>query len=182
MKTLKLFLLNTPPWVYFLLLYYIWSEIKSSNDILIQFKKTLIAPIILLLLLVQNLLTLPNPDIFIIYTCLISILIGVTTSYLIIIKYKFTYTYNFKNNELKIPYSKASFIYIMLMFFSTYYFKYLQITNKKLFEESIIEELYISVFSTFAGLLIGKSMGYFYNFKKFKFYINIKTTQSLASK
>ena len=146
---------------------------KSSQDILIQLKKIFITPIILLLLLIQNLLTLTIIDIFIIYTCLISILIGITTSYLIIIKYKFTYIYNFKNSQLKIPYSKISFIYMISMFFSTYYFKYLQITNKKMFEENIIEELYISVFSILTGLFIGKSMGYFYNFKKL-FYINIK--------
>ncbi|WP_154510393.1 hypothetical protein [Rickettsiales endosymbiont of Trichoplax sp. H2] len=181
MKTLKLFLISTPSWVYCLLLYYIWSEIKSSKDILIQLKKIFIAPIILLLLFIQNLLTLNEIDIFIIYSCLISIFIGITTSYLIIIKHKFTYIYNFKNNELKIPYSKVSFIYMLLLFFSTYYFKYLQIIDKSIFEESIIEELYISLFAILAGLFIGKSMGYLYNFKKL-FYLNIKNTHLLSLK
>jgi hypothetical protein len=93
--------------MYFLLLYYIWSEIKSSKDILIQLKKIFIAPIILLILLIQNLLTLNEIDIFVIYSCLISILIGITTSYLIIFD-----TLAHRNLPLIFPLSNYLFLLI----------------------------------------------------------------------
>ena len=72
------------------------------------------------------------------------------------------------NNQLKIPYSKITFFYVIAMFISKYYFQYIIIVDKKILNDSLFEELYVLGFSILTGLLIGKSIGYFHNIKKSK--------------
>jgi hypothetical protein len=76
-KLVKLFLFNTPSWVYLLLLYYIWGEIKASEEKVVQFKKTIITPVILILLLTHILISIPNLDTLIIFLCVMAIFTGI---------------------------------------------------------------------------------------------------------
>ena len=75
-QLVKLFLFSTPSWVYLLLLYYIWGEINAPKEKVIQLKKTIIAPIIMILLLAHTLMSAPNLDDLIVYLCLVAIFTG----------------------------------------------------------------------------------------------------------
>jgi len=161
-KLVKLFLFNTPSWVYLLLLYYIWGEIKASEEKVVQFKKTIITPVILILLLTHTLISIPNLDTLIIFLCVMAIFTGIIINYLIIVTKDSIFD---DNNQLKIPYSKITFFYVIGMFISKYYFQYIIMVDKKILNDSLFEELYVLGFSILTGLLIGKSIGYFHNRK-----------------
>ena len=187
MKLVKLFLFNTPSWVCLLLLYYVWGEIKALKEKIVQFKKTIITPAILILLLTHTLMSIPNLDTLIVFLCVMSIFTGIIISYLIIVTRDSMFD---DNNQLKIPYSKITFFYVITMFISNnikkgdfrirnfydvitmfiskYYFQYIIIVDKKILNNSLFEELYVLGFSILTGLLIGKSIGYFHNIKKSK--------------
>lgn len=165
MKLVKLFLFNTPSWVCLLLLYYVWGEIKALKEKIVQFKKTIITPAILILLLTHTLMSIPNLDTLIVFLCVMSIFTGIIISYLIIVTRDSMFD---DNNQLKIPYSKITFFYVITMFISKYYFQYIIIVDKKILNNSLFEELYVLGFSILTGLLIGKSIGYFHNIKKSK--------------
>ena len=175
MKLVKLFLFSTPSWVYLLLLYYVWGEIKASEEKVVQFKKTIITPIILILLLAHTLISIPSLDTFIIFLCMTAIITGIIISYLIIVTRDSMFD---DNNQLKIPYSKITFFYVMGMFISKYYFQYIIVVNKKILNDSLFEELYVLGFSILTGLLIGKSIGYFYNMKKSRSSQRVKIANS----
>ena len=164
-QLVKLFLFSTPSWVYLLLLYYIWGEINAPKEKVIQLKKTIIAPIIMILLLAHTLMSAPNLDDLIVYLCLVAIFTGISISYFIIATRDSIFD---GNNELKIPYSKITFMYVIAMFISKYYFQYIIGVNKEILNDFLFEELYIIIFSIFTGLLIGKSIGYFYSVRKSK--------------
>lgn len=59
-------------------------------------------------------------------------------------------------------------MYVIAMFISKYYFQYIIGVNKEILNDFLFEELYIIIFSIFTGLLIGKSIGYFYSVRKSK--------------
>jgi hypothetical protein len=164
-QLVKLFLFSTPSWVYLLLLYYIWGEINAPKEKVIQLKKTIIAPIIMILLLAHTLMSAPNLDDLIVYLCLVAIFTGISISYFIIATRDSIFD---DNNQLKIPYSKITFMYVIAMFISKYYFQYIIGVNKEILNDFLFEELYIIIFSIFTGLLIGKSIGYFYSVRKSK--------------
>jgi hypothetical protein len=174
-KLVKLFLFSTPSWVYLLLLYYVWGEIKASEEKVVQFKKTIITPIILILLLAHTLISIPSLDTFIIFLCMTAIITGIIISYLIIVTRDSMFD---DNNQLKIPYSKITFFYVMGMFISKYYFQYIIVVNKKILNDSLFEELYVLGFSILTGLLIGKSIGYFHNMKKSRSSQRVKIANS----
>jgi hypothetical protein len=171
----KLFLFNTPSWVYLLLLYYVWGEVKASKEKVVQFKKTIITPVILILLLAHTLISIPNLDTLIIFLCMTAIITGIIISYLIIVTRDSIFD---DNNQLKIPYSKITFFYVIGMFISKYYFQYIITVDKKILNDSLLEELYVLGFSILTGLLIGKSIGYFYNMKKSRSFQQVKIANS----
>ena len=172
---MKLFLFNTPSWVYLLLLYYVWGEVKASKEKVVQFKKTIITPVILILLLGHTLISIPNLDTLIIFLCMTAIITGIIISYLIIVTRDSIFD---DNNQLKIPYSKITFFYVIGMFISKYYFQYIITVDKKILNDSLLEELYVLGFSILTGLLIGKSIGYFYNMKKSRSFQQVKIANS----
>jgi hypothetical protein len=156
---------------YLLLLYYIWGEIVAPKEKIVQLKKMIIAPITLVLLLIHTLMNIPNLDDLVIYICLVATFTGISISYLIIATRNSIFD---DNNQLKIPHSKITFIYVIAMFISKYYFQYVIGVNKEILNDFLFEESFIIVFSIFTGLLIGKSIGYFYNIRKSKIYKVVK--------
>ncbi|WP_236869916.1 DUF6622 family protein [Candidatus Bandiella numerosa] len=168
----KLFLFSTPSWVYLLLLYYIWGEINAPKEKVIQLKKTIIDPIIMILLLAHTLISTPNLDDLIMWLCLVAIFTGISISYFIIATRDSIFD---DNNQLKVPYSKITFMCVIAMFVSKYWFQYIIAVNKEILNDFLFEELYIITFSIFTGLLIGKSIGYFYNIKKSKIFKEYKS-------
>jgi hypothetical protein len=128
----------------------------------VPFKKTIITSVILILL-AHTLISIANLDTLIIFLCVMAIFTGIIISYLIIVTRDSMFD---DNNQLKIPYSKITFFYVIAMFISKYYFQYIVIVDKKILNDSLFEELYVLGFSILTGLLIGKSIGYFHNIKK----------------
>ncbi len=175
MKLIKLFLFSTPSWVYLLLLYYVWGEIKISQEKMVQFKRMIIIPVILILVLIHTLMSIPNLDALIMFLCAMAIFTGISVSYLIIVTRDSIFD---DNNQLKVPYSKITFFCIIGMFISKYYFQYIIVVDKKILNDSLFEELYVLGFSILTGLLIGKSIGYFHNMKKSKLSQQVKLANS----
>ena len=85
-------------------------------------------------------MSIPNLYTLIVFLCVMSIFTGIIISYLIIVTRESMFD---DNNQLKIPYSKITFFYVITMFISKYYFQYIIIVDKKILNKSLFEELYV---------------------------------------
>ncbi|MCF6766980.1 hypothetical protein L3V86_01175 [Thiotrichales bacterium 19S11-10] len=153
-------LVNTPWWVYVLLVYLIYIGLKASKPNQTPIIKLAIIPLIFLYLSVESLINETNLHPINITTYAIALVVGIVFGYLIaqrigaqIVK---------KNNLtfVQLPGSKLSLILILIIFASKYYVGYKIAVNPEIIHNFQFTITILIIYGVTAGLFVGRFMFY----------------------
>ena len=160
MEIIKQTIIHTLWWVYLLLAYLIFIGIQASKTRVVSIKKLIIVPIIFTWMSVETLLTAFKVNTLSIGTWSIAILIGITLGWLQIIRHKLIV--DKPHWLIKVPGSWLTFILVLIIFASKYYFGYQLAMDPQLESQTGCEVAMLSVSGVVTGLLIGRVIAYFY--------------------
>lgn len=153
-------LINTPWWVYALLVYLIIIGIKSSKTQVISLKKLFIIPVLFTVLSIHTLLTSVKTDFFTISCWAIAMIIGIILGWLQIYRYQIKID---KTKQLvQVPGNWTTLIIILLIFASKYYFGYELAVDPQMLTQTWFEVSLLAVTGICAGLFVGRLSCYIY--------------------
>lgn len=163
MKTIWNIAIQTPWWVYVLLIYLITIGILSSKTRTVSMVKLLILPVIFMYLSIHTLVVSFQINMFSVSTWIVSIVIGVIFGWLLV--YKQQLKVDRKHLLIEVPGSWQTLILALLIFSSKYYFGYELDVDPNLAEQTVFEFSMLSISGTITGLFIGRVICYIYRLK-----------------
>lgn len=150
--------INTPWWVYLLLILLIKIGINSAKTSVVPLKKLVVAPLVFTIMAVETLvnnltLTLPVIALF-----AITLLLGILLGWLQVTKQALT----FDRSKLliKLPGTWSVMALIIIIFATKYYFGYELSVDPEIVKNSYFEIAFIGVTAICTGLFIGKFLCY----------------------
>ena len=164
-QTIRDTLLQTPWWVYVLLIYLIRIGIRASKERVISFKKLLILPVIFTAMSVHTLVSSFQIDLSLGLSWLISIFLGGLVGYLLIRKHNIKV--DRKNLLIQTPGTWITLVLVLIIFASKYYFGYELSVDPGLIKQTAFEFSMLFVSGVCTGLFIGR----------FTFYISLLYTR-----
>lgn len=166
MNVMWQFAVNTPWWVYVLLIYLINIGVKASKTRVVKLRVIFIVPLIFVGISLHTLLTSVSIDGMALLTWSCAIFFGLMLGWGQI--YHYVLRVDKKYHLIKIPGSWSTLVIVIAMFMAKYYFSYELVTNTLFVRSPIFESSALAIFGASAGFFIGKLLCYLYRFKTLK--------------
>ena len=148
------FLINIPWWVYLIFFYCIFIGIKSLKTSVIHISKFFIIPIIFIYLSLHTLLSSFSLNFFIIFTYIISLLVGIYLGVILLKRSKIIV--DAKNKLIKVPGSWVTLVLILIIFFSKFFIGYELGVDPKIVSNKSFEVFLLVVSGVTSGMFLGR--------------------------
>ena len=152
--------LNTPWWVYLLLVVLVKIGIRASKTSIVSFKKLFLMPVIFSFMSVHTLMTSFKVDFFAVSVWGIAIFLGVLLGWFQV--FRRDLKVDKKHFLFQIPGSWSTLIIIIIIFASKYYFGYELAVDPQLVDSNWFEIAMLAVSGVCTGLFIGRLFCYIY--------------------
>lgn len=156
--------MQTPWWVYVLLVYLITMGTKASKTRVVSLVKLFIIPIIFIFMSIHTLISSFRMSVHTVSTWSIAIILGVVLGYLQMSRY--TFEIDRVHRLIKIPGTWTTLVFILIIFVSKYYFSYQLSVDPAIVHETTFKYLMLGLSGVFTGLFIGRLICYLYQFMK----------------
>lgn len=156
-------LINTPWWVYLILIYLIIVGIKASKTRIVSLKKLFIIPLVFLIMSIETLISSFKIDLLNFSIWSLGILIGAIFGYIQTYRYKLKI--DKENGLLEIPGTWSTLVIISVIFIAKYYISYELAVDPAIINENVFEISALLVTGVCTGLFIGRLCCYLYRFQ-----------------
>lgn len=153
-------LINTPWWVYVLIVFLIKLGINASKTNIVSLKKLFIVPVVFTFMSIHTLLTSFQVNLLTLSTWTGSILIGIFLGWLQIYRYKLRV--DKQHFLIEIPGTWSTMIIIIIIFVAKYYFGYQLAVDPHKANQTGFEFSMLAISGTCTGLFIGRFICYIY--------------------
>lgn len=154
MSEVYYFLVNIPWWVYLIFIYCIFIGVKSLKTSVIHVSKFFVIPIIFIYLSLHTLFASFSLNFFIIFTYIISFLVGIYLGVILLKKSKILV--DAKNKLIKVPGSWVTLVLILIIFFSKFYIGYELGVDPKIVTNKSFDLFFLLVSGVTSGMFLGR--------------------------
>lgn len=160
------FFVNTPWWVYVLLIYLLYIGVKASKTHRVKLPVMFIIPLVFVAMSLHTLWA--------------SFCVGITavciwssaTAFGAMLGWRQVFRYALKIDKkhklIQVPGSWSTLVMVLMMFSAKYYFSYELLTHAPLVKKQGFENSALIIFGVGTGFFIGKLLCYLYRFKTLK--------------
>lgn len=157
------FSMNTPWWVYVLLIYLIYIGVKASKTRVVKLPVIFIIPLIFVGISLHTLFSSFSIDGVAMLTWLCAILFGLMLGWRQI--YHYVLRVDKEHQLIQVPGTWSTLTIVLAMFAAKYYFSYELVTNALFVSSPVFKNMALIIFGVAAGFFIGKLLCYLYRFK-----------------
>ncbi len=163
MQTIQRTLIQTPWWVYVLLIYLLWMGIKATQPRIVVLRRLFIIPAFFIWFSLHTLLNTFTINILSISSWSIALILTTTLGVYQVVRLPFKVD---KNKFLiELPGSWTTLILIVIIFATKYYFGYQMAVDPQISNQTSFELSMLIISGACTGLFFGRLIGYLYRFK-----------------
>ncbi len=164
METIIQTLTHTPWWVYLLFALIFYKGVRSLKPRAVPLKKLIIVPLVVSAISLDTLFTQINLNGFNVLILSASAVLGLIAGYLMTVRAPIEV--DKEHLVYKMPGGITTLLLIFGVFFTKYYIGYEKAVDPTLMQQDGFETFVIIASMLFAGLFIGKLLGYAYHYRK----------------